>query len=29
VDQLEVVERGYARLVERLETLGARVARVD
>lgn len=29
VDQLEVVERGYARLVERLESLGARVARVD
>jgi UDP-N-acetylglucosamine 1-carboxyvinyltransferase len=29
VDQLEVVERGYARLVERLEKLGAQVARVD
>jgi UDP-N-acetylglucosamine 1-carboxyvinyltransferase len=29
VDQLEVVERGYARLVERLETLGAHVARVS
>jgi UDP-N-acetylglucosamine 1-carboxyvinyltransferase len=29
VDQLEVVERGYARLVERLETLGAKVARVN
>jgi len=28
VDQLEVVERGYARLVERLEGLGAHVARV-
>ena len=28
VDQLEVVERGYARLVERLEGLGAQVARV-
>ena len=29
VDQLEVVERGYARLVERLQALGAQVARVD
>jgi UDP-N-acetylglucosamine 1-carboxyvinyltransferase len=28
VDQLEVVERGYARLVDRLESLGAHVARV-
>ena len=28
VDQLEVVERGYARLVERLQGLGAHVARV-
>ncbi len=28
VDQLEVVERGYARLVERLQALGAHVARV-
>jgi UDP-N-acetylglucosamine 1-carboxyvinyltransferase len=28
VDQLEVVERGYARLVERLQGLGAQVARV-
>jgi UDP-N-acetylglucosamine 1-carboxyvinyltransferase len=28
VDQLEVVERGYARLVERLESLGAHVTRV-
>jgi UDP-N-acetylglucosamine 1-carboxyvinyltransferase len=28
VDQLEVVERGYARLVDRLEALGAHVARV-
>jgi UDP-N-acetylglucosamine 1-carboxyvinyltransferase len=28
VEQLEVVERGYARLVDRLETLGAQVARV-
>jgi UDP-N-acetylglucosamine 1-carboxyvinyltransferase len=28
VDQLEVVERGYARLVDRLEALGAQVARV-
>lgn len=28
VDQLEVVERGYARLVERLEALGGQVARV-
>jgi UDP-N-acetylglucosamine 1-carboxyvinyltransferase len=28
VDQLEVVERGYGRLVERLEGLGANVARV-
>ncbi|MGQ0734590.1 MAG: UDP-N-acetylglucosamine 1-carboxyvinyltransferase [Acidobacteriota bacterium] len=28
VDQLEVVERGYARLVERLEAMGARVSRV-
>ena len=28
VDQLEVVERGYARLVERLQALGANVARV-
>jgi UDP-N-acetylglucosamine 1-carboxyvinyltransferase len=28
VDQLEVVERGYARLVERLQSLGAEVARV-
>jgi UDP-N-acetylglucosamine 1-carboxyvinyltransferase len=28
VDQLEVVERGYARLVERLQALGAQVARV-
>jgi UDP-N-acetylglucosamine 1-carboxyvinyltransferase len=28
VDQLEVVERGYSRLVERLESLGGRVARV-
>jgi UDP-N-acetylglucosamine 1-carboxyvinyltransferase len=28
VDQLEVVERGYARLVERLSTLGGHVARV-
>ncbi len=28
IDQLEVVERGYARLVERLQTLGAQVARV-
>ncbi len=29
VDQLEVVERGYARLSERLQSLGAHVARVD
>jgi UDP-N-acetylglucosamine 1-carboxyvinyltransferase len=29
VDQLEVVERGYARLVDRLESLGAQVARVS
>jgi UDP-N-acetylglucosamine 1-carboxyvinyltransferase len=29
VEQLEVVERGYARLVDRLETLGAQVARVS
>lgn len=29
VDQLEVVERGYGRLVERLQSLGAQVARVD
>ena len=29
VDQLEVVERGYARLVERLQALGAQVARVE
>jgi UDP-N-acetylglucosamine 1-carboxyvinyltransferase len=28
VDQLEVVERGYARLVDRLDALGAHVARV-
>ena len=28
VEQLEVVERGYARLVDRLESLGAHVARV-
>jgi UDP-N-acetylglucosamine 1-carboxyvinyltransferase len=28
VDQLEVVERGYARLVDRLGSLGAQVARV-
>lgn len=28
VDQLEVVERGYSQLVERLEALGGRVARV-
>jgi UDP-N-acetylglucosamine 1-carboxyvinyltransferase len=28
VDQLEVVERGYARLVERLQGMGAQVARV-
>jgi UDP-N-acetylglucosamine 1-carboxyvinyltransferase len=28
VDQLEVVERGYARLVDRLESLGGQVARV-
>jgi UDP-N-acetylglucosamine 1-carboxyvinyltransferase len=28
VDQLEVVERGYAKLVERLQGLGAQVARV-
>ena len=28
VDQLEVVERGYAKLVERLQTMGAQVARV-
>jgi UDP-N-acetylglucosamine enolpyruvyl transferase len=28
VDQLEVVERGYGRLVERLEGLGGHVARV-
>lgn len=28
VDQLEVVERGYARLVERLQSLGGQVARV-
>ena len=28
VDQLEVVERGYARLADRLEALGAQVARV-
>ncbi|HUE85653.1 MAG TPA: UDP-N-acetylglucosamine 1-carboxyvinyltransferase [Vicinamibacterales bacterium] len=28
VDQLEVVERGYARLVDRLEALGGHVARV-
>jgi UDP-N-acetylglucosamine 1-carboxyvinyltransferase len=28
VDQLEVVERGYGRLVDRLQSLGARVARV-
>jgi UDP-N-acetylglucosamine 1-carboxyvinyltransferase len=28
VEQLEVVERGYSRLVERLESLGGRVARV-
>jgi UDP-N-acetylglucosamine 1-carboxyvinyltransferase len=28
VDQLEVVERGYARLVDRLDALGAQVARV-
>ena len=28
VEQLEVVERGYARLVDRLEALGAHVARV-
>jgi UDP-N-acetylglucosamine 1-carboxyvinyltransferase len=28
VEQLEVVERGYARLVERLQALGAQVARV-
>jgi UDP-N-acetylglucosamine 1-carboxyvinyltransferase len=28
VEQLEVVERGYARLVERLQSLGAQVARV-
>jgi UDP-N-acetylglucosamine 1-carboxyvinyltransferase len=28
VDQLEVVERGYAKLVDRLEALGAHVARV-
>ncbi len=28
VDQLEVVERGYGRLVERLQALGAHVARV-
>jgi UDP-N-acetylglucosamine 1-carboxyvinyltransferase len=28
VDQLEVVERGYARLVDRLDSLGAHVARV-
>jgi UDP-N-acetylglucosamine 1-carboxyvinyltransferase len=29
VEQLEVVERGYARLVERLQSLGAQVARVN
>jgi len=28
VDQLEVVERGYAKLVERLQAMGAQVARV-
>jgi UDP-N-acetylglucosamine 1-carboxyvinyltransferase len=28
IDQLEVVERGYARLVERLQSVGAHVARV-
>jgi UDP-N-acetylglucosamine 1-carboxyvinyltransferase len=28
VEQLEVVERGYARLVDRLQSLGAQVARV-
>jgi UDP-N-acetylglucosamine 1-carboxyvinyltransferase len=28
VDELEVVERGYAKLVERLQALGAQVARV-
>jgi UDP-N-acetylglucosamine 1-carboxyvinyltransferase len=29
VDQLETVERGYSRLVERLQTLGGQVAKVD
>ena len=29
VDQMEVVERGYARLTDRLQSLGAQVARVD
>ena len=29
VDHLEVVERGYAKLVERLQGMGAQVARVD
>ena len=28
VEQMEVVERGYARLVDRLQSLGAQVARV-
>jgi UDP-N-acetylglucosamine enolpyruvyl transferase len=29
VHPLETVERGYSRLLERLQSLGARVARVE